>query len=51
MTWKTSGPPGKNFGDFWGPRATERYFLRLAVPQAENGKTLEHRENTGLARD
>jgi len=48
--WKTSGPPGKNFGDFWGLRATEAYFLRLAVQRAEIGKTLKHRENIGLAR-
>ncbi len=32
----TSGPPGREFGDFSGPRAAERYFWRLAVRAEEN---------------
>ena len=39
-----------NSGDFRGLRATERYFLRLAVQLVENEKNLKPRENTGLAR-
>jgi hypothetical protein len=49
VIWKTSGAPGTNFGDFSGPRATERYFSRLAVQRVENEKNLKHRENTGVA--
>jgi hypothetical protein len=44
------GPPGKNFGDFWGPRATERYFLRVVVQRVEKRKSLKHRENTRACR-
>ena len=38
VTWETSGPPNKNFGDFWGLRATERCFLLLAVQQGRKQK-------------
>jgi hypothetical protein len=35
-------------GNFWGPSATERYFLLLAVQWAENEKTLNTAKTLSL---
>ena len=48
MTCKTSGLPGQNFGDFCGPRAAERYFLRLAVQRTEKRKTSNTAKTLGF---